>query len=468
MPPSTTHIARARRALAAAAAAACVTISGSASGAQACAGTCGSAARTQACATTCGSASGAQACAGTCGSASGAQACAGTCGSATRTPAAGKPAPRYSLQRIGRFRNPTYVTSAPGFPGLLFVAERKGKVVVLRDGVRLPRPFLDITRQVTTEAIEQGLVGLAFSPDYARNGRFYVQYVDRAGDLRIDEFTRRTPTFAPTRTRRALLEVPQLDGYTNHNGGQLAFHGRYLYSGIGDGADPGDPFNLAQSLNSLRGKILRIDPRPAPDGRPFRIPRSNPFVGRPGRDPIYSYGLRNPYRFSFQDVPGGPDRIVIADVGQHRFEEIDYTTLAAASGANFGWDAYEGAFLYDPACGALCPNSGTPDPGGTVFPIKQIKHPDFCAVIGGYVMDDPALPALRGRYVYGDYCSGRIRSLAPVPTPPATDDASIGVKLPNGPDGFPALTSMGLDAQKHLYLSSGNGPVYRLVAARGR
>lgn len=369
-----------------------------------------------------------------------------------------------ALEKIGEFQNPTYVTFAPRHPRLLFVAERKGRIAVLRDGRPLPEPFLDISRQVTTKAIEQGLVGLAFPPDYARSRHFYVQYVDRNGDLRIDEYTSDTPTFAPASSRRPLLKIGQLAGYTNHNGGQLQFHGRYLYAGVGDGANPGDPLNLAGDRLSLRGKILRIDPRPAPGGkRPYRVPRSNPLVGLPGRDPIYSLGLRNPYRFSFQQVAHGPDRILIGDVGQSRFEEIDETTITTANGADFGWDAFEGSYLYDAACGALCPNAGTPDPGGTVPPIKMISHPSFCAVIGGYVMRDPALPFLRGRYVYGDYCSGGIRSLTPQLTPPVADDRSIGVKLPRAGLDFAALTSFGVDARHRLYVASGNGPVYRLV-----
>lgn len=379
-----------------------------------------------------------------------------------------------ALQKIGTFENPNYVTAAPGFPRLLFVVERKGQIAVLRDGKALPESFLDISAQVTTEAVEQGLIGLAFPPDYARSRHFYVQYVDRAGDLRIDEYSRRTPVFTPASSRRTLLTIPQVNGYTNHNGGQLQFRGRLLYAGVGDGADPGDVLNLAQNLISLRGKILRFDPRPDAGGRPFRIPRSNPFVGIPGRDLIFSYGLRNPYRFSFQRLAGRPDRMIIADVGQHRFEEIDETTVAGARGANFGWDIFEGPWPYsvawppDNPCGEACPNSGTHDPGGTVPPIKTITHDDFCAVIGGAVMRDPALPSLRGRYVYGDYCSGKIRSLAPRLAPGVTDDKGIGVKLHTGPLGFPSLTSFGLDADHRLYATSGNGPVYRLVPRHRR
>ncbi len=183
-----------------------------------------------------------------------------------------------ALQQIGTFENPNYVTAAPGFPRLLFVVERKGQIAVLRDGKALPGSFLDIAAQVTTEAVEQGLIGLAFPPDYARSRHFYVQYVDRAGDLRIDEYSRRTPVFAPASSRRTLLTIPQVNGYTNHNGGQLQFRGRLLYAGVGDGADPGDVLNLAQNLISpaARSSASTLGPTPAagPFGSPARTPSS--------------------------------------------------------------------------------------------------------------------------------------------------------------------------------------------------
>ncbi len=367
-----------------------------------------------------------------------------------------------ALKRIGDFDSPTYVTGAPGFPHLLFVVQRDGRIALMRHGRRLPRPFLDISARVNGGALERGLLGLAFPPDYRRSRHLYVQYTNSAGDVQIDEYRRARPEFAPASSRRPLITVAQPPGYPNHNGGQLQFRGRFLYSGIGDGADPGDVFNHAQDLGSLRGKILRVNPRPSPGGRPYRVPRSNPFVGRPGRDEIFSYGLRNPFRFSFERRPRSGDRILIADVGQNRFEELDYLPLSAARGANFGWDAFEGSEPY--ACGALCPNAGTPDPGRTVAPVFTQPHADGnCAIIGGYVIHDPALPRLRGRYLHGDYCSGRIGALGLRRGAAGNDRNLAAVKLRPGRLGFAALTSFGLGPGRRLYVASENGPVYRLV-----
>lgn len=236
------------------------------------------------------------------------------------------------MRKVASFQDPTYVTGAPGFPRLLFVTQRAGRVMVIERGRQRSRPFLDISARVKKAMTEQGLLGLAFPPDYRKSGRFYVQYTDRNDDLQIDEYRRSSATFARASSRRAVLKAPEPDGYTNHNGGQLLFRGRLLYSGIGDGMDPGDLFNYAQSLDNLRGKIIRINPRPSPSGKPYGVPRSNPFVGRPGRDEIYSYGLRNPYRFSFQDMKGVADRLLVGDVGENRFEEIDYESVLYAWG----------------------------------------------------------------------------------------------------------------------------------------
>ena len=188
------------------------------------------------------------------------------------------------------------MTGAPGFPRLLFVVEQGGKVVVLRDGRRLKRPFLDISSLVSFEG-ERGLLSIAFPPDYQQSGRFYAYYTDRRGNIRIDEFHRRTQTRAARGSRRKVIEIPHPVN-ANHNGGQMQFLGDLLYFGTGDGGSGGDPPNNAQNKDVLLGKLLRIDPRPS-GGQPYYVPASNPFVGKPGRDEIYSYGLRNPFRFSF-------------------------------------------------------------------------------------------------------------------------------------------------------------------------
>jgi glucose/arabinose dehydrogenase len=336
------------------------------------------------------------------------------------------------LKRIGRFESPVYVTGAPGFPKLLFVVEQGGRVRVLRGGRELGRPFLDIHGLISSGG-ERGLLSIAFPPDYKQSRRFYVYYTDPAGNIKVDEFKRRSATRAARGSRRAVVEIPHPVN-ANHNGGQLQFLGNLLYFGTGDGGSGGDPPNNAQNRHSLLGKLLRIDPRQA------------------GAQPeIYSYGLRNPFRFSFDTASAKEPRIAIGDVGQNRFEELDYTTVAAAQGANFGWDALEGSAPYREE------HSGTPDPGGTVKPIFAYPHSrgGSCSIIGGYVVHDPSLPSLAGRYVYADLCEGKLRSLVPH-LRRASDDHKLGLSVSSP-------TSFGEDDQGHVYVASLEGPVYRLV-----
>jgi glucose/arabinose dehydrogenase len=374
-----------------------------------------------------------------------------TAGSSEASPSAA--GGKVALKKIGEFESPIYVTGAPGSPGLLFVVERAGKIVVLDHGRKLARPFLDISADTTTD-VERGLLSVAFPPDYAQSGRFYVYYTNLAGNIRIDEFHRATPTRADPGSDREVIGIPHPVN-ANHNGGQLQFLGEDLYFGTGDGGSGGDPPNNAQNRNVLLGKLLRIDPRQS-GGQPYTVPADNPFVGRPGRDEIYSYGLRNPFRFSFDTVGGGPPRIVIGDVGQNRFEEIDYTTVAAADGANFGWDALEGDRPYREE------NSGTPNPGGTTKPVFVYSHNragGSCSVIGGYVVRNRSLPSLYGRYVYADLCEGQLRSLVIRPGR-AGGDRKLGLHV-DSPSSF------GEDLAGHLYVASLDGPVYRLVPRRG-
>jgi glucose/arabinose dehydrogenase len=365
------------------------------------------------------------------------------CGSAQQPRNAG-----VGLKQIGRFESPVYVTGAPGFPELLFVVEQRGTVRVLRHGHELRRPFLDIHGLISSGG-ERGLLSIAFSPDYRRSRRFYVYYTDLQGNIRIDEFKRKSATRAARGSRRAVVEIPHPVN-SNHNGGQLQFLGNFLYFGTGDGGSGGDPPNNAQNRESLLGKLLRIDPRSS-HGQPYSIPADNPFVGKPGRDEIYSYGLRNPFRFSFDTANAKQPRIAIGDVGQNRVEEVDYTSVAAAQGANFGWDAFEG---FAPYRGA---NSGTPDPGGTVKPIFAYPHSrgGSCTIIGGYVVRDRKLPSLYGRYVYADLCEGELRSLVPH-LRRASGDRRLGLSVPTP-------SSFGEDTHSRVYLASLEGLVYRLV-----
>jgi glucose/arabinose dehydrogenase len=356
---------------------------------------------------------------------------------------------KVGLDRIGEFDNPVFVTGAPGAPRLLFVVEQPGRVVVLRGGRKVDKPFLDIRGLVSFEG-ERGMLSIAFPPDYGRSGRFYVYYTAGNGDIHVDEFRRGSAVRARRGSRRPVLSIPH-SANSNHNGGQLQFFDGLLYLGTGDGGSAGDPPNNAQNKDSLLGKLLRIDPLPAA-GRPYTVPASNPFVGRPGRDEVYSYGLRNPFRFSFDTVSAPAPRLVIGDVGQNRVEEIDSTTVEAAKGANFGWDAFEGDSPYRDE------SSGTRDPGGTVKPIFDYPHTrggGSCSVTGGDVVADRKLRSLYKRYLYADFCEGKLRSLVPH-SKGASGEKPIGISVP-------APSSFGEDLRGRVYVASLDGPVYRLV-----
>jgi glucose/arabinose dehydrogenase len=358
-----------------------------------------------------------------------------------------RPGGGVALRKIGAFDQPVYVTGAPGFPKLLFVVEQPGRIEVLSGG-RSRGTFLDLRAEVGYGG-EEGLLSLAFPPDYPRSRRLYVYYTDNAGNIRVDEFKRRSATRAARGSQRRVIEIPHPVN-SNHNGGQLQFFDGLLYFATGDGGSGGDPPNNAQNREVLLGKLLRIDPRPA-GGRPYSVPPSNPFVGRAGRDEIYSYGLRNPFRFSFDTVSASQPRIAIGDVGQSGFEELDYATLVGASGANFGWDALEGFAPYRDE------NSGTPDPGGTTKPIFAYPHSrgGSCSIIGGYVVRDRTLHSLYKRYLYADLCEGLLRSLVPH-LKRASDDRKLGLAIPSP-------SSFGEDGRGRVYVASLEGPVFRLV-----
>jgi glucose/arabinose dehydrogenase len=353
------------------------------------------------------------------------------------------------LVPVGRFAAPLYVTAPPGDRHRTFVVGQTGVVRVIKDGRVLRRPFLDIRSQVLSGG-ERGLLSLAFAPDYARSGRFYVYFTARDTTQRVVEMRRATPERANVASARLVLAMA--DPEPNHNGGLLLFGpDRLMYIGTGDGGGGNDQHGAhgnAQSLGSLLGKILRIDPRRHGAG-PYRTPRSNPFVGRPGaRGEIYSYGLRNPWRFAFDPRTGG---LAIADVGQDQLEEVDFMPKGAARGANFGWRPWEGNRR----------NFPQEDAPGHVAPVLIHTHePEgWCSITGGVFVRDPALGALAGRYLYGDFCLGRIRSVRLGPGT-ATGDRDLG--LPK----VPALSSFGVDARGRVYVTSLDGPVYRLASAR--
>jgi glucose/arabinose dehydrogenase len=324
-------------------------------------------------------------------------------------PLAGDAATGIQLRRIGSFDSPTYLTSPPGDTHRLFVVEQPGTIRVVKDGRKLAKPFLDIRSQVQTGG-ERGLLSMAFAPDYAKSGLYYVYYTGQDGDIHIVEFP----------TRRELIRIEHSQ-YPNHNGGQLQFgpDGR-LYAGTGDGGGGGDPFRNAQNPTRLLGKILRFD-----------AARRKPEV--------YALGLRNPWRFSFDRAT---DDVVIADVGQDKYEEVDFVKRGTLRGKNFGWSNYEGFHKYY---------------GGAVHvkPVIETAHSDGnCSITGGYIVRDRSLKSLYGRYVYGDYCKSQLRS-AKLQVGRASGDRTIGLRVP-------ALTSFGQDARGRVYAVSQNGPVYRL------
>ncbi len=344
------------------------------------------------------------------------------------------------LKRIGGFESPVYVDDAPGAPKLLFVVEQRGEIRLLRSGKELERPFLDLRSRVRYGG-EQGLLSVAFDPSYERNRRFFVYYVNKDGNVEVDglRHKRRDPTRADAGSRRKLIEVPH-PRFANHNGGQLQFGpDRLLYIGTGDGGGSGDPGENAQDAGSLLGKLLRVDPRP---GGGYSTPRSNPFAGADGRDEIYALGLRNPFRFSFDSRSGD---IFIGDVGEDAWEEIDRVERGALAGANFGWDIFEGTHDFE---GGGAPNGYRP-------PVLEYSSSGRdCSVTGGYVVHDPRIPALAGRYLYADFCGGRIRSFDP--SNPGPSDSATGLE-PGSPSSF------GEGAHRRIYVASLEGPVYRIV-----
>jgi glucose/arabinose dehydrogenase len=346
------------------------------------------------------------------------------------------------LQQVGSFDLPLYVTAPPGDERRIFVVEQAGAVKVVRDGKVLEAPFLDIRDRVGAGG-ERGLLSLAFAPDYATSGLLYVDYTDTDGNTRIVEYRRRTGDVADPGSARLVLFQRQPEA--NHNGGLLLFGpDGLMYVGLGDGGGSGDlhgPRGNAQSLGTLLGKILRIDPRRS-GSRPYTVPRSNPFVGRAGaRGEIYSYGLRNPWRFSFDRRNGD---LTIGDVGQEQVEEIDFVRSGRGRAANFGWRVFEGRDLY---------TDGERAPGA-IAPVITERHSDGnCSITAGVIVRDPALPAWAGRYVFGDLCRGKVET-ARLPSGEVTDS---GLEVEQ-------LSSFGEDAQGRVYAVSLSGPVYRLVA----
>ena len=339
----------------------------------------------------------------------------------------------------------TYLTAPPGDTGRLFLVEQSGRIRIVKHGVLLSAPFLDIHTLVTNGS-EQGLLGMAFYPDYTTSGRFIVSYTSPTGSQSGGQsiLARYTvsadPDVASSTADRILLTVDQ--PYTNHNGGMITFGpDGYLYFGLGDGGSGGDPLGTGQDRTDLLGSMLRIDVS-GPGG--YTIPPTNPYAtSTTFAHELWNYGLRNPWRFSFDRSTGD---LYIADVGQNLVEEVDVAPASSGGGENYGWNEVEGNECYTSGCNMSL----------YVAPVITYTHADGCAVIGGYVYRGSAIPTLAGTYFYTDECGGWMRSFR-----------WIG-GVATGPLSWPALStsgpqSLGQDARGELYVVTGGGEAFRIV-----
>jgi glucose/arabinose dehydrogenase len=341
------------------------------------------------------------------------------------------------------FNQPIGISHASDGSGRLFVIEQAGRIRILRAGEVLNEPFLDIRDRVGSDASERGLLGLAFHPSYHENGYFYVNYTDRSGSTVIARFqvSGDNPDRALPDSEQRLLHVPQ--PYGNHNGGVTKFGpDGYLYIGLGDGGSGGDPQNNGQSLDSLLGAVLRIDVN---SGDPYAIPPDNPFINGEGQPEIWAYGLRNPWRFSFDRLTGD---LYIGDVGQNSFEEINFQPAKAPGGANYGWNIME---AFD------CFSASSCDQTGLTLPVFSYptRFEGSCAVTGGYVYRGASLMEWHGTYIFGDFCSGLVWGLKQVSQGEWEDQVLFRT-------GF-RITSFGEDERGELYLADYAGGIYQLV-----
>lgn len=343
----------------------------------------------------------------------------------------------------GGLTEPTAIANAGDGSGRLFITERAGKVRVLTGLTLQSTPFLDVGPLITSANPEQGLLGIAFHPQYETNGLFFVDYTNTNGDVVVARYNAPSPSSNAANPLSGQVILTVAHPFTNHNAGQLAFGpDGYLYIAMGDGGSAGDPGNRAQDVNSLLGKILRIDV----DGAlPYTVPVSNPLVGQPGLDEIWAMGLRNPWRFSFDRTTGD---LFIGDAGQYTWEEADYQPAGDAVLHNYGWRLMEGNHCYNPTSGC--------DPGGLTPPILEYQHNgSLCVIVGGYRYRGASSPLLSATYVYADYCAGQI--FGAVQSGP-TWSSSLLIDA-----SFPVST-FGEDEDAELYVADyGGGALYRLV-----
>ncbi|QYG04706.1 sorbosone dehydrogenase family protein [Janthinobacterium sp. PAMC25594] len=341
---------------------------------------------------------------------------------------------------------PIFLTAPPG-DSRLFIVERPGRIRVLQNGNLLATPFLDVSPLTTTSG-ERGLLSMAFHPQYASNGYFFIYYTNLAGDIVIErrQVSAGNANVADPLSALTILTIPH-PTFSNHYGGLLSFGpDGYLYAGTGDGGSAGDPPGNAQNTQVLLGKLLRLDVNASTVAQPYAIPPGNPFAGTPGgRAEIWAYGLRNPWRYAF-DVPA--QLLYIADVGQANWEEVDVRPVGQA-GNNYGWNIMEGLHCY---------NSASCNQAGLVLPAIEYGHDTAggCSITGGYVYRGTALPELAGQYLYSDYCSGWLKSFS-------YSNGTASAVTDWGITNVGNILSFGQDAQNELYMLSGTGKVYKVV-----
>ncbi|MDP3844460.1 MAG: PQQ-dependent sugar dehydrogenase [Oxalobacteraceae bacterium] len=351
---------------------------------------------------------------------------------------------KLALQAVATGLDSPVFLTAPAGDARLFIVERSGKIRIVQNATLLTAPFLDISNRTTTDN-ERGLLSMAFHPQFATNGFFFVFYTDVFGDLVIERFSapQANANVANLLSGLRILTIPH-PTFGNHNGGLVAFGpDGFLYVGTGDGGGAGDPFGNAQNTNSLLGKLLRIDVNAATVAQPYTIPLSNPFINQTGTRPeIWAYGLRNPWRYAFDAT-----LLYIADVGQNRREEVDVAGVGQA-GLNYGWNITEGTLCFP---GDPCNRQGI------TLPIFEYDHSNNrCSITGGYVYRGTAIPEVQGRYFYSDFCAGQLQSFLHV-NGTATEQKDWGIQ------NIGPILSFGEDAQRELYLLSGNGTVFRIV-----
>ena len=337
--------------------------------------------------------------------------------------------------------SPVFLT-APAGDQRQFIVERAGRIHILQNGTLLAVPFLDISARVSTSG-ERGLLSMAFHPQYASNGQYFIYYTDTGGDIVVERRSvSPNPNLSDPTAALEIIRIPH-PGFSNHYGGLVAFGpDGYLYLGTGDGGSAGDPPGNAQNLASLLGKLLRLDVSGATAGAPYAIPANNPFIGQTGRRAeIWAYGLRNPWRFAFD-----AGSLYIADVGQGQREEVDISPVAQG-GLNYGWNIREGT---------LCYNAASCASAGLAAPAFEYDHAVGCSITGGYVYRGVAIPELAGRYFYSDYCGGFLKSFVGAGVLEQTDWAISKVG---------GIVSFGRDADGELYLLGAGGGVYKIIRA---